>query len=66
VRTVIERVTYDKCGQVHDFEKYSEGIHLARLESLSEWLQSLGWCLSDGFHKRDICPNCGPKARGKA
>lgn len=58
MRAVIERVTCDKCGQVHDFEKYNQGIHLARIESLSDWLLSLGWKLSDGVHKRDICPNC--------
>lgn len=62
MRSIIERVVCDQCGQIHDFEKHNQGIHLARLKLLDDWLLSLGWKLSNGVHKRDICQNC---AKGK-
>lgn len=58
MRTLIERVTCDHCGQVFHFEKYDEASHAARVESLTDWLLSLGWTMTDGVRHGDMCPVC--------
>ena len=58
-RAIIERVTCDKCGEVRHFEKLDNGSMTARLESLTEWLRSLGWCIEEeGLRSVDVCPQC--------
>lgn len=58
MRVIIERVTCDHCGQVFDFEKFSEATKIARIEKLTKWLISLGWQMSNGLILADICPTC--------
>jgi hypothetical protein len=60
MRVVIERVTCDHCGQVFNFEKFNEGTKTARFETLSDWLLKIGWHLSDGVRRCDLCPTCKP------
>lgn len=67
MRSLIERVTCDTCGQTFDFEKYNEATQTARIEVLTDWLLSLGWSMTNGLRPGDFCPTCStpPKARGK-
>lgn len=66
MRTIIERVTCDRCGQMFDFEKFSEASMTARIESLTQWLNDLGWATSNGLRLGDFCPCCSNLKKGKS
>lgn len=63
MRTVVEIVTCDKCGEVRQFEKYNEASKLFRVETLSEWIRGLGWSTTDGLQHLDLCPVCSKKGK---
>ena len=60
MRAIIETVTCDVCGEVRSYEKYNSGSHVARIESLDEWLIKLGWTVqkAGGLKRIDTCPVC--------
>ncbi len=64
MRQVVDRVTCDKCGQVFDFEVLRLGQLpiIARKESLTVWLKSLGWScnpvIGSNHASEDLCSNC--------
>ena len=58
-RAIIDRVTCDKCGEIRHFSRFGAGTLQARLESMDEWLRTLGWCVQvEGLRRVDICKTC--------
>lgn len=60
-RTLIERVTCDKCGEVREFEKFENSVMRIRFEDLTHWLRDLGWYITGQLRTVDICPECAKR-----
>jgi hypothetical protein len=63
---VVERVTCDHCGASCDFEKLRFGLNertLARVETLTSWLNGLGWRVIEHSlcNQEHTCPSCVAK-----
>lgn len=64
MRTAIEQVTCDDCGQMFSFEKTNVDVDRARtrIESLTDWLREHGWLcepvIGSSLRIRDTCPAC--------